>query len=559
MGVRQKVFMGFGAILFFILLFAIIGYWGNARAADQLTEIIDRDYQLVDLTSEMEANVSSRVILARGYVLYGDERYKEQFLKETEEATVLKEQIKAITGETDAYNDAVAKSIQWENLIIDQVIPAYEAGGFDAAIPIMEEFCQVWSTEANDAWKTIQDGANEELLQTSDSILAENQAQQHLFIIMAILTAIVALAVAAWMTYFIVKPIKAVTARLQQIAKNDFSGDALFFKRKDEFQLLANSLNEMVGNLRDMFARIKGAEGNLLATSSMLVASRDSLGEQAMGVQLAVERVSSGSVMQMESANETATAMETVSSGIDSIATSSAAVVDYSMKVTNYAEEGNRIIQDTIGELTGMSNTVNGTVNAMESLGNRTSRISEISALIKDIAEQTNLLALNATIEAARAGEYGKGFAVVAKEIRKLAERSKDSSKEIGDLITAIGEDTSVAVSSTRKSKEEMESSLHAANNAGLAFKNILAAVENISAQIQEVSTSSEEMSASTEQITAALEQLAGIARENVNYVDSVTLSTQQQMASMQEVGASVEELNGMSRELNGILAGVRV
>ncbi|MEY8741049.1 methyl-accepting chemotaxis protein [Bacillales bacterium AN1005] len=554
MGIRRKVFIGFGAILLFIIGFAVVGYWGNDRADDQMTKLIEKDYKLVSLANTLEENLSQRVIMARGYVLYGDEKYIEQFAENAEESAVLMDEMENLLGDNADYADAVAKTEKWNNLITDQVIPAYEEGGFDAAIPLMEQYCQVWSTDAMDAWDKIKNSVDQQLMNTGDNIISENHAQKNVFMVMAVLTAIIALAVAAWLIYTVVKPIKVIEGRLTQISDNDLSGEPLHFNSRDEFQQLANAVNTMVASLVGMIDRIKTTEGRLLDTSSQLLTARQDLEAQSGGILESFEQVTTGSLLQKDTANDMAATMAEGAKGIELIASSSLSVADYSVRVNDAANVGNKVIQDTLDELKDLNTTVTETVSIMENLGERTNRIGAISEVITNIAEQTNLLALNATIEAARAGDHGKGFAVVATEVRKLAENSKESAKEIADLIQAVKHDTETAVTSTIKSKSEMESSLFSANNAGLAFKNILASIENIVAQIQEISTTSEELSASVEEITASSDELAAIASENVDHVNAVASASEQQTATNEQVNRLIDELDQMSKGLNEIM-----
>ncbi|WP_445491711.1 methyl-accepting chemotaxis protein [Niallia sp. 03133] len=554
MNIKQKFLLGFGVILLFIAAIACLGYIGNDRTDQKLADMMRKEYQLIQLTSDMEENVANRVILARGYVLYGDPAYKEKFIAETEKAAVLKEKLKTVMGDSFALQDAVAKSEKWEGLILHQVIPAYDENGFDVAIPIMEKYCQTWSTDARDAWSAIKSNANNQLMQTSDSIIADNHVQKKWFVGIAILTTLAAIVVAVWMSKSIVSPIHAVVHRLSSIANNDLSGPPLSFNRKDEFQDLGNAVNNMIHNLREMIASITEMEKGLFTASSKLVENQEALEEKAETIQTSVYHVSGGSHMQMESAAETAKAMETVSNRMEAIAQSSVEMSNYSLRVNDFAANGNEIIQNTIQKLKGLDATVSDTAAVMEKLGQQTNRIGDISALINDIADQTNLLALNATIEAARAGEHGKGFAVVANEVRMLAERSKQSAGEIVTMISSITGDADAAVGTTVKSKEEMEASLHSANNAGLAFKNIQSAVQNMTAQIQEVSSSSEEISAGLEETAASVEQLANIAKENAEAIDYVSSSTTSQQQSVEKVGHIIEELNRMSGELKRIM-----
>ncbi|MFT8319970.1 MAG: methyl-accepting chemotaxis protein [Bacillus sp. (in: firmicutes)] len=559
MNIKQKFLLGFGSILLFIMAIVVFSYIGNEQHDAKLAKIMEDEYALIWKASEMAENITNRVILARGYVLYGDDAYKEKFLEETENAVAIQAELKKLMGPSDAFNDAVAKSLKWEKLIVDQVIPAYEKGGSDAAIPIMKEFCQTWSTDAREAWGNVELKADNQLTHTSDAILTDNQVQKKWFIGIAFLSTAVSLLVAIWMARSIIGPIGMVVKRLSKISNNDLSGDPLSFKRKDEFQVLANAVNNMINNLRNITLSIRKAEGSLSATSSQLVDNQNDLKEKAEEVQSGIEAVSQGSYIQMESAAETSKAMDIVSNRMESIAHSSSEMSNYSQRVNEYASEGNEIIQGAILELNMLDAAVNETSTAMMRLGKGSDKIGEISTLINDIAEQTNLLALNAAIEAARAGENGKGFAVVAKEVSQLAERSKQSAGEIVALISTIKEDSNTAISSTAKAKEEMEVSLHASNNAGLAFKNIQGAIQKITAQIQEVSSSSEDISASMEETTASIEQLARIAKENATSVSQVSTSTTTQQQALHQVQQTIDDLNQMARELKQIIERFKV
>ena len=140
------------------------------------------------------------------------------------------------------------------------------------------------------------------------------------------------------------------------------------------------------------------------------------------------------------------------------------------------------------------------TVDSIQSIEKSSKQIADAVAIITDIADQTNLLALNAAIEAARAGEHGKGFAVVADEVRKLAERSATSAKEITDLI--------------KVSIQQVDDGVTLSNGAGEALKKIVGDVTQVAEQLQSISTATQEQAATMEENTSIVESNASAAEE---------------------------------------------
>jgi methyl-accepting chemotaxis protein len=146
-------------------------------------------------------------------------------------------------------------------------------------------------------------------------------------------------------------------------------------------------------------------------------------------------------------------------------------------------------------------------------LGTRSQDVGNIIKVIDDIADQTNLLALNAAIEAARAGEYGRGFAVVADEVRKLAEKTTIATKEIGETLGIIQQDTVTSLSSMDDEIQAVEKGVRFTKDAGAALKEIVAQVEKLSLIIQQMAATIEEQSTAAEQISGDIEAASEIIK----------------------------------------------
>jgi methyl-accepting chemotaxis protein len=197
-------------------------------------------------------------------------------------------------------------------------------------------------------------------------------------------------------------------------------------------------------------------------------------------------------------------------------------------------------------------------------MGKRSDQIGAIVEAIEDIASQTNLLALNAAIEAARAGEHGKGFAVVADEVRKLAERASQATKEIGGLIKDIQQTVAEAVKAMDEGSREVEFGVVNANKAGEALSDILTAAEAVNKQAilageaselmtvsaTELVNSVDSVSAVVEENTAATEEMAANSGEVSQAIGSIASVSEENSTAIEQVSASVEEVNVQVKEV---------
>ncbi len=243
-----------------------------------------------------------------------------------------------------------------------------------------------------------------------------------------------------------------------------------------------------------------------------------------------------------------------------------------SRKANDDARTGDQAVGTTVEGMKRLSETMENTARVITNLGRRSQEIGKILEVIEEIADQTNLLALNAAIEAARAGEAGRGFAVVADEVRKLAERSVEATKEIGEVVRQVQQETTDAVDTAKSGAGEAKEGIQLADQAGLALRRIMESVSRSSSLMAEIAGSTgrqsrasaevlrtvADMNAATEQVTTAVrEQAAGSqqirqAMEAINKVTGqVAYSTREQSAGGRQIVEAVENMNRIAAQVN--------
>ena len=347
----------------------------------------------------------------------------------------------------------------------------------------------------------------------------------------------------------IMKPINDLKEHAVTISKGDLTR-TIKVKSNDEIGQLGRAFNEMVENLRNLVNKVNLNATQVAASAQELTAGAEQTTDATEQVSHAIQEVASSSEKQTSGVEETAKALDEIAHGVTLITDSSIKVSDLSRHTMNQAEIGGKVVSDVVNQMKSISDSVTESNVMIESLNERSKEVSTILNVITAIAEQTNLLSLNAAIEAARAGEHGRGFSVVAEEVRKLAEQSQQSAKEIDGIVQRIQKETENAVQKMAEVNEDVNTGVQISNEAIENFQQILKGTTEIVPQMEEVSATTQQIASSIQELNSTTNDLSLIAQENAASSEEVAASTEEQLASMQEISAASVSAAKMAEEL---------
>jgi methyl-accepting chemotaxis protein len=308
----------------------------------------------------------------------------------------------------------------------------------------------------------------------------------------------------------------SLTARLReanQLADSIASGDlssrnAPHSISNDEPGMLIKSMEKM--------------RQDLARTIGTIAASSDELASSAAQLSITAQQVSASTQSQSSSTAASAAAVEELTVSIDHVGSSADDASNEARSAGDLAITSGKGVETATQQINRVAESVGETAKQIQTLSEHVKQIGNITTVIRDVADQTNLLALNAAIEAARAGEQGRGFAVVADEVRKLAERTTASVKEISTVITTIQGGVSGAVTSMQANCSLVTDVVQASEAASSSMVGIRSATEMVRDAITGISEAMREQRSASTELSRNVETIAQMSEENSAAVASV-------------------------------------
>ncbi|CBL45208.1 Chemotaxis transducer [gamma proteobacterium HdN1] len=299
----------------------------------------------------------------------------------------------------------------------------------------------------------------------------------------------------------ILNPVEKLLRRMKEIASG--GGDLrlrLEVNSSDEIGTLSTYFNRFLDMLQHLMHDVGNTATEVREVSSQFV-------------QL-VEHNSELIQQQHSSIDQVSTAATEMNAAVVEVARNAHEVADAVRNAEDKAQDGARVVDSTIHLINQLAREVESASDTIQTVEQETGKIGAVLEVIKGIAEQTNLLALNAAIEAARAGEQGRGFAVVADEVRALAARTQESTKDIQSMIEGLRSGVAKAVQAMRAGSMRAQDSVQQAAQADVALDATTQSVHVIIDRATQIASATEEQSAVTEDIARNITEIRNFSVE---------------------------------------------
>ena len=537
----KKIFLGY-----LVLILLIIGIAGNSMiihysANNRLNEMYD--VQLMGMKSILDAEMSIYSIGRSRDDLFVSANREEK----EENGKYITERFTAFEVDFDAYQKSqLDLSINESNRLMESWSTYKEANNKAIAHELSGN--RIAALIASEEAEKLE----ESLIVSLDALVAKkhdaallmktSNAEEFKRKIIAstsilVVSIIIAVLILLYMSKNVAKPIKSLSAMMDQVSKGNLTTEKISVKNRDEIGMLVSASCLMVDELIALISDIAKNSENIASTSLELTAFSQQSASASEEIAKSIMEIAKGASEQAQDTEKAANDTLNIGKVLDENKIYIEKVKMATSEIEIRKEDGIQVIKDLI-EKTEENNMAAQIVYGIIIKNNENAeKIESASGMIQNIADQTNLLALNAAIEAARAGEAGRGFAVVAEEIRKLAEQSNSFTKEIKTIIDELKNQSHFAVetmNNVKKIVEKQSTSVYMTERQFVLISDAVGSTKNI---IGDISESSEKLDSLKDSILNVMQGLSALAEQNA--------------ASTQEVSASVEELSASSQDIS--------
>ena len=336
--------------------------------------------------------------------------------------------------------------------------------------------------------------------------------------------------------------IRKIMNGLEKASTGDLTVD-IHTRRKDEFMILCESTNQMLGNIRALINKADTVAKALGNASERVGGNSGILLEETKSITTSISDVEKGIVMQANDAENCLTRMDDLSKKIGVVSENTGKIADIADVTKSTVSDGLATIDTLQDKVKATTQVTAEVISNIEDLEKASQSIANIVGAINDIADETSLLSLNASIEAARAGDAGRGFAVVAESIRKLAEQSLNSVNEIRNIVGKIQKQTVDTVEVAKQAEVIVNSQEEALKATIDVFHDIDKHVSGLAENLSQISAGIDAMEGAKKDTLAAIESISAVAEETASAVTEVNEAAGRQLEAVKKLNNESEEL----------------
>lgn len=404
--------------------------------------------------------------------------------------------------------------------------------------------------------------------------------------------------VAAWLAGYFVRPLRKLSGFAQQVAAGEQGVRLENTERQDEIGILAKELNQMAMSIDSNLNKVRQQQEQSLLEAEKQRKEKESLQQGVIGLLLEIEgaqrgdltvqaqvnedamgsiadafnatirslreivtqvkaasaqvqestfsseatvgKLSHEATTQTQAVNQALNSVEEIGLSIQSVAASAQQAAAIAREAVLAAKNGGETMDRTVGSIQNIRTSVAETSKKVKRLAESSQEISKIVSIISGISEKTNLLAFNASIEAARAGENGQGFRVVADEVRRLAERVTDSTKEIEQLVSTIQVETAQVLQTMEASTTQVVTGTQLVGETKQTLQGLASISNKIDELLQSISASTVSQTQASQMVNQTMQEVAAIAQNTSNESEVVSVSLKQLVGVAEQLQNSV-------------------
>ena len=388
---------------------------------------------------------------------------------------------------------------------------------------------------------------------SKDNITRQTADIKQLTVFIVLISCVIAIVLASFFANGIGKTIGLINKKLKQVSGGDLTVQ-VETKRKDEFKLLAEGINNMIFHMREIVSDVNEVSGELTTAVAKVYDSSQTFMKSSQEIQGAISEIQNGITQLDTNSADCLVQMDSLSGKIG-------LVTDSTAQISSMTSATGASINQGIDSMSALNQSTRSTakitsdvIEAITNLELKSRSIGQIVNVINEIAEQTNLLSLNASIEAARSGEAGKGFVVVADEIRKLADQSLASANKIQNIIDEIIENTHEVVNTASQAKDVVELQENAVGFTTTSFHEMDEQVSYLMESLDSILMNVENMQQAKNTTLGAIESISAFSAETAACSSSVADIADRQLEAISNLDQAAVALSNRAEALTEML-----